>query len=360
MTVDFNPEKPYRLPVLPPSFDFRNPDFLELAALARTDLGELKGYSSGMPNPMLLLSPAIIKESVASSNIENINTTVENVFQQSLFPELERSEDDKEVLRYRDAILNGISQMKELPISRRLIEIVHKSLLKGKNPGVRKNQNQIANLSTGKIIYTPPDPREVSNLLTNLEEFIHADDRIDSLIKCAIVHYQFEAIHPFLDGNGRTGRILMVLYLVSQGLLNYPILYISGYINKHKDKYYDGLLNVTRHGDWNAYILFMLEAFRSQAKETKEVLFKIMELFLIYKDDIQQKLPRIYRADLVEHMFAMPILSPVALGDRLKVHYSTASRYLEKLQGAGFLQDIKYGKYHLFINMKLMAIISDN
>ncbi len=359
MVPAFYPDRPFDLPLLPPPIDFRNPIFFDTALKARTELGEIKGYAAALPNPMLLLSPAIIKESVASSSIENINTTVEKVLQQNIFPDSERDESDKEVLRYRNAISAGFGEMRDLPLSSRLIEIIHGQLMQGKVAGFRKTQNHIQNSQTGKILYTPPPANTIPMYIADLEKFIHEQDGFDPLIKCAVLHYQFEAIHPFLDGNGRTGRILMVLYLIHSGLLNLPILYISGYINEKKAAYYEHLNSVSRDGTWMEYVLFILEGFYTQALATKNVLFRIMGLYEEIKGQLKKNHKKIYNTEMLATMFAAPILSPVGLAEVLKIHYTTATRYLTELREAGLLTDLHSGKYHLFINHRLMKIISD-
>jgi len=325
---------------------------------ARTELGELKGYSHGLPNPMLLLSPAIIRESVASSGIENINTTVEKVLEQQLFPETEQKIENKEVLRYRDAILWGFENMKKVPLGNRLISGIHKELLGERGHGYRTTQNKIENSTSGEVLYTPPPATEIGKLIANWENYIHnEEDGIDPLIKCAIAHYQFEAIHPFGDGNGRTGRILMVLYLVQAGLLNYPILFISGYINKNRSDYYRLLREVTTQENWCEFIEYLLKGFYLQARETKEQLFKVMDLFNAYKTGIKEKCGSIYSADLVEQLFSMPIVTPVRLGSMLNIHYTTATRYLKQLDKEGFLKNQQVGKYQLYINKPLVELL---
>ena len=355
----FNPKIPFDLPKLPPKIDLKDERIYSLLINARAELGELKGYAQSLPNPMLLLSPAIVKESVASSNIENINTTVENVFQQNLFPEIERREPDKEVLRYRNAILMGYDEMKNIPISSRLIELIHRELMREKSYGFRKDQNKIENSGNKETVYTPPSPNMLPDLLSNMEKFIHDESPIDPLIKCAMTHYQFEAIHPFGDGNGRTGRIIMVLQLVHYGVLSLPILYISGYINKNKSEYYRLLNEVTSNGEWLNFIQFILSALHLQAKETKQVLFKIMNLYYNYKDSIKRNHKKIYQSDLVDTMFSSPVLTPVSLGERLNIHYTTATRYLNELKKNGYLKDLEIGRYHFYINNKLMEIINE-
>lgn len=356
--MSFKPTYPFDLPELPPQIDCSNATFTKWLIKARTELGELKGYSHALPNPMLLLSPAIIKESVASSEIENINTTVEKVLQQRLFPEAEQRIENKEVLRYNDAVQYGYENMSKVALSNRLILGIHKVLLKERSHGYRTNQNRIENSLTHEVLYTPPSANEISRLISNWEKYLHnTDDETDPLIKCAIAHYQFEAIHPFGDGNGRAGRILMVLYLVHTELLHYPILYISGYINRNRNDYYRLLRGVTAEGNWCDFIEYMLKGFYLQAKETKEQLFKVRDLFYRYKEEIKKEFPIFYSADLVETMFSFPVITPLKLGALMDIHYTTATRYLKQLTEKKFLDHQQFGKYQLYINKKLMAIL---
>ena len=358
--VAFNPQAPFDLPPLPPSATLRNEQFVDILVKARTELGELNGYSSALPNPLLLLSPAVLRESVASSNIENINTTVEQALQMQLFPEAERKSPDKEVLHYRDAVLWGFESLKRLPISTRLILGIHKHLLPDRSDGFRKTQNKIENSSTGEVLYTPPPAQRIAGLIGNWENFVNDEaERLDPLIKCAIAHYQFEAIHPFVDGNGRVGRILMVLSLIQHKLLSFPILYVSGYINKHRPEYYRLLRDVSARKRWDPFVQFMLNAFHLQARETKEVLLKLMELLQETRERIREDHKKIYSADLVEALFAYPIVTPVKLGKRLDVNYRTASRYLAELAGAKVLSESFVGKYHLYVNKALLNLLRE-
>ncbi|TAH42328.1 MAG: Fic family protein [Bacteroidetes bacterium] len=356
--MSFSAMHPYKLPELPPHFSCNNESIYKALLLARTELAELKGYSSSLPNPMLLLSPAIIKESVASSEIENIHTTVEKVLQQQLFPETEQKIENKEVIRYKDAIITGFEKLNKVPISNRLILSIHKQLLQDRSHGYRKNQNRIENTLTGEVLYTPPSATEIARLISNWEKYIHTvDENVDPLIKCAISHYQFEAIHPFSDGNGRTGRILMVLYLVQEQLLHYPILFISGYINRNRAEYYRLLKQVTEEAKWCEYIEYMLRGFYLQAKETKEQLLKVRDLLSQYKIDIKKKCPNIYSSDLAETLFSFPIITPVKLGSLMGIHYTTATRHLKQLTENKFLHHQSLGKYQLYINKKLLNIL---
>jgi Fic family protein len=353
-----NPTQPYDLPQLPPSLNFKHEKFIDVLLQTRTELGELNGYSRSLPNPLLLLSPAVIRESVASSNIENINTTMQEALQAQLFPESERKTTDKEVLRYRDAVLWGFETLRKLPISTRLILGIQKKLIPAHDTGYRKTQNKIANTTTQVVLYTPPPAQELPRLMGNWENFVNADDDgIDPLVKAAIAHYQFEAIHPFGDGNGRTGRILMVLCMIQQKLLSLPILYISGYINANRAEYYRLLRGVSSDAEWYEWIHFMLKGLHEQAKGTKEVLFKVMNLLEKKREAVRTRHKKIYSADLVEAIFSSPIITPVNLGKRLDINYRTASRYLAELAKGKMLHERYVGKYHLFINKPLLDLL---
>lgn len=356
--MSYDPTYPHDLSLLPPQGKFDSKKITNLVIQARAELGELNGYSFGMPNPLLLLSPAIIKESLASSEIENINTTIIDVLENQLFPEAEQHKPDKEVLRYRNAVFAGFSSLSKHSLSTRAIHEVQKVLLSDAPRGYRQVQNGIKNTLTGKIVYMPPVAAKIPELMGNLEIYMNNKRKtIDPLVACAISHYQFEAIHPFGDGNGRTGRILMVLNLVYSGILRYPILFISGYINRNKSEYYHRLLEVTTKGSWEEYIIFILKGFKLQAKETKSLLFKIMSSYFNLKKTLKKNHKKIYSADLAEAISSYPIITPVKLASELGIHYTTASRYLYELSKAGLMTERKYGKYHLFANKVLLSII---
>lgn len=356
--MSFHSHTPFDLPLLPPRADLDDLHRHRILLLARTELAELKGFAHALPNPMLLMSPAILREAVASSNIENINTTMVEALQMQLFPEANQRQADKEVFRYREAALWGYGQLKEIPISTRLILGIQKQLLP-ESYGFRTTQNRIVNSATGEILYTPPSASEISVLMGNLENYIHSETpEIDPLVKAAITHYQFEAIHPFGDGNGRTGRILMILQLIHEEILHYPILYISGYINLHRTEYYHLLRKVSLSNDWHGFILYMLKGFYEQARSTKESLFAVMDLYGKAKEDMRQKLPKTYSADLVDVLFSYPIITPTTLAEKLSIHRRTAARYLEDLKTHHFLSDQVMGKFHLYINKSLIELFS--
>jgi len=357
--MSFDPTYPHRLAPLPPQTAVANTDFGDLLIKTRVELAELKGACGQIPNPLLLMSPAIIRESVASSNIENINTTLADVLQWQLFPEAEQRQPDKEVLRYREAMNWGFENAEKLALSSRLITGIQKRLIPDGNGQYRREQNQIANLSSRESLYTPPIASDIPNLIGNWENYANSlDNSLDPLIRVIISHYQFEAIHPFRDGNGRTGRILMILHLIQYDLLQFPVLYISGYINQHRSEYYNHLLAVTKDQNWHGFIEYMLEGFYTKAMETHDDLKKITLLFDQIKEQIRSENKKMYGLDLVEALFTYPVITPTKLASELNMHYTTTSRYLAQLTEMGILKEAFVGKHHLFANHKLLKILS--
>jgi Fic family protein len=357
--MSFDPTYPHPLAPLPPKSAIRNADFGDLLLKARVELAELKGASGQIPNPLLLIVPVIIRESVASSNIENINTTLADVLQWQLFPEDEQRQPDKEVLRYREAMNWGFDNYNKYALSSRLITGIQSRLMPDGNGQYRREQNQIANLASRESLFTPPIASDIPALISNWENYVNAtDESIDPLIRAAIAHYQFEAIHPFRDGNGRTGRILMVLQLIQSGLLQFPVLYISGYINQHRSEYYRRLLAVTTDGKWHEFIEYMLTGFYDKARETREDLTKITRLLDEVKERVKVENKKIYSAELVEALFTYPVITPTKLASQLSKHYTTTSKYLVQLTEMGILKEAVVGKYHLFANHKLLKVLS--
>jgi Fic family protein len=350
---------PFIPPPLPPGIDFASKELVRVLFEARSALGELNGFSFAVPNPLLLLTPSIIRESVESSRIENINSTVEQALQGYLFPEEERRQPDKEVLRYRDAILWGWGELPRLPIGHRLICGIFEKLLPSYGGEYRKLPNAIQNSLTGEVIYTPPPADQIADLMAVWERFQNdASEDIDPLVRAVLLHYQFEAIHPFPDGNGRTGRILLVLSLVQDGFLKLPILYLSAFINRNRSRYYELLSAVTERGAWMDWILFLLGGIVEQARGTTATLQKVSALYQKQRDRIRALKGRIASLEIAEQIFLNPILSPVNLGRSLEVHYTTASRYLKSLEEAGILEHVEYGKYQLYVHRELIEVIN--
>ena len=327
---------------------------------ARAFIAELNGYCVALPNPLLVLSPSVIKESLASSEIENIQTTLVDALKNALFPSLEQRQPDKEVLRYKEAIMWGYKQIKDgLPIVSRIITGVQGELIPSSKLQYRTNQNVIWNPSTKEILLVSPKTADLPELIKDWEIFVNKNhENLDPLIKIAIAHFQFESIHPFDDGNGRTGRILMVLDLIQSQLLELPVLYLSGYIAKNKSRYYEGLQSVRKTKNWDFYLDFMLDVFLEQAIETKKVFIEIIGLFQKQKVDLKNRLPKIYSRELLEAIFISPVLTPISLGKNLGIHYTTASRYLKQLESLGILFNQKLGKNQFYTNIELIKILS--
>lgn len=357
--MSFDPTCPHPLAPLPPQVKLASVDFGDLLIQARVELAELKGACGQIPNPLLLTSPAVIQESVASSNIENINTTLAEVLQWQLFLEMEQRAPDKEVLRYREAMGWGFRNIEAYALSSRVITGIQEQLIPDGNGAYRREQNRIVNLANQQSLYTPPPAQDIPRLIGNWENYVNApDESLDPLICAIISHYQFEAIHPFRDGNGRTGRILIILQLVQSGLLALPVLYISGYINRNRSDYYRHLLAVTTDGNWHGFVEYMLRGFQSQARETREDLKKITILLDELKNQVRTTNRKLYSADLVEALFTYPIISPTKLASVLGMHYTTTSKYLAQLADMGILKETMVGRYHLFANHRLLSILS--
>ena len=364
--LHFNPETPFMLTKLPPSINIQNNanfmDIMEIYHTAQKNISELNGTLREIENPHLLLSLFYLNESIQSSAVENIYTTIDSALEDEIKPEEERNSVNKEVIRYRKAIMVGYKYMKKYELSSRTIKEIHKKLniQKGVPGEFRQKQNYIANKKTnGKsvIIYTPPEMIYINKLLGNWETFTHHNKNFFPLIKTAICHYQFEAIHPFLDGNGRTGRILLVLQLVLEKMLDIPILFISGYLNQYDQKYKDLLLNITQKGDWWSFIQFMLKGYTIQAEQTQKSLLKLKNAQgelkrRLYENNLGIRESNI--SHIVKHIFYYPITHAVHMEKQTKIHWQTCSKYLAAMAKAEILKFKKTGRYKIYINSRAL------
>lgn len=355
--MTFNPNYPFNLPLLPPDLkqeDLFEPELVQLTIKANRAIGELNGLCRAIPNPYpILMNIPILQEAMSSSAIEGIHTTVETLLEDQIKLDKEKDPASKEALRYKEALHKGFESLKDYKsLPTRVILNIHGQLIP--NGGHFKKQgNKIAKGT--KTIYTPPAPTQINNLMSNWESYINSSNRkIDSLVKIAISHYQFEAIHPFLDGNGRTGRILVVLQMVLYKLLDWPVLYVSGYLIKNRQKYYSCLLNITKSSDWLAFIKYMMQAFYEQAEVTQKVITNIIEEKNKMKQTLKSKHKSIYNYELLEYLFAHPVAYPTAMGKKLNITYQTASKYLSDLEKAGLLLKKRSGKYMFYYNFKLL------
>ncbi|APC91164.1 MloA protein, putative [Francisella sp. MA067296] len=322
-------------------------------------LAELNGLSNVIPNRSILINSLVLQEAKDSSEIENIITTHDELYRSSLDIDVS-SPNAKEVQNYREALLTGYNLIKENGyLSVNFIKTIQEVLEKN-NAGIRTQMGtSLKNQKTGEVIYTPPqDYQEIIDLMSNLETYINTDSNdIDDLVNMAIIHYQFESIHPFYDGNGRTGRIINLLYLIMKDLLDIPILYLSNYIIKHKHDYYRLLQEVKTKDNWQGWILFMLDSVEVTAKDTIELINKIKNLISSTKLTIKSKVSKIYSKDLIEILFEHPYTKIDFLMTRLDITRQTASKYLKQLCDIGILEEANIGKYKYFINIELYSLL---
>jgi Fic family protein len=356
----FNPEYPFNdLPLLSPSVDLETPLILKACIEANKELAKLKMAERLIPNQTVLINSIPLLESQASSAIENIVTTTDELFEYAKdFQSSSMSSATKETLRYREALYTGYRSLQTRPLSIAMIcEIC--STIRQVETEVRKLPGTaLINDLTRKKIYTPPEGEELlRQLLTNWQDYLHQKNDIDPLIKLAVQHYQFEAIHPFSDGNGRTGRIINLLYLIEQGLLDTPILYLSGYIIQHKTEYYEKLLKITSHGAWQDWILYFLKAITETAKWTTEKILAIQKLIEDACNFIKSQAPTIYSKELVELLFIQPYVRISNLMEMNLAKRDTASKYLKTLCEIGFVYEIKRGRDKLFINHQFLDLL---
>lgn len=360
----FRADKPYNdLPHLPPHQDLETKVILKLCIKARTALAVLKQAAKLIPNQAMLINIIPMLEAQGSSEIENIVTTADKLFQYA-YDDHVADHATKEALRYRTALYDGINAIKERPLTANTALEVCRTI-KGTEIGIRHNKGTILQNSMGEVIYTPPDnPENISKLLSNWESFLHTDgdddDALDPLVKMAIAHYQFEAIHPFFDGNGRTGRVINILYLIEKELLELPILYLSRYIIKNKAGYYNGLRGVTEQQDWQTWLIYMLSAIQETSEWTTNKILAIKELHENTAQLIKEKATNIYSHELVNIIFEMPYCRIINLIDKEIAKRQTASTYLRTLVEIGILQEVQVGKEKLFINMKLMMLLHND
>lgn len=356
----FQPDEPYNdLPLLPPDADIESAAILKKNVQASRALSELKGVITTLPNPAIFIDTIQLQEAQASSAIENITTTNDELFKQTVANKKVDSPAMKEVLHYKDALWYGLQALEKKPLltTNLFIELVQ--IVKVHKAGIRNIPGtQLSNPATGNVVYTPPQGEVViRQKLKNLEDFIHGEDGIDPLIKMAIIHYQFEAIPPFFDGNGRTGRIILLLYLKITGLLDPPVLFLSRYILENKDSYYQSLRSVTEQNDWQGWILYMLDMIEVTAKKNRQRILEIKALMDRMGAEIKTKLPRVYSRELMEILFRLPYTKRRVLQEEGLGNLKTAGNYLKDLERAGFLKSEQVGKERLYLNHQLLEIL---
>lgn len=363
--MSYNRDLPYNtLPDLPPQADLETTEIFKLCIQANKLLAELKGYCRTLPNPNLLLNTIILQESKESSAIENIVTTQDELYKASL-SDTDRIKNPaaKEVIQYREAMYWGLEQIlkTELITTNLLVGIMQK--LRATDEGIRKNTGtKLANPNTKGVVYTPPEGEQnIREKLAQLEKFINDDSysNLDPLVKMALIHYQFEAIHPFTDGNGRTGRILNVLYLINKDLLGLPILYLSRYIIQNKPDYYRLLKEVTEKNNWTDWVKFVVQGVGETAAMTLKKINAILELKEQAQPVIKEILKSSYSKELLDLLYSYPYIKISVLEEHEIAKRQTAAEYLKKLENGGLLSAIKFGKEVYYINDRLMNVLAE-
>jgi Fic family protein len=346
---------------LPPTFELETKQVLKSTASAHRYLAELKGISGTIPNKGILINTLMLQEAKDSSAIENIMTTHDEMYKAELFNNLVGSPAAKEVQNYAQALKAGYTLVKQNQLlTCRHIQMIQE-ILEGNDAGFRKLPGtNLKNPATGKTVYVPPqDPSVILSLMSNLENYINNDalSNVDPLVKMAVIHYQFESIHPFYDGNGRTGRIINLLYLVLKGMLDIPVLYLSQYIIETKSDYYRLLQSVHNTNNWEEWILYMLKGIEVTSKQTITVIKEIKELMQEYKNIIRDKF-NFYSQDLLNNLFYHPYTKIELLVKSLQITRLTAAKYLESLSNSGLIEKHKIGRNNYYINRPLCKLLS--
>lgn len=358
--MNFDPTRPFNdLPDLPPAVDIETKAVLKACVGARAALAALRQATALIPNPAVLINSIPLLEAQASSEIENIVTTTDALFRYAQLESLAPDPATKEALRYRTALRAGFESLSKRPLTTRTAEEVC-STIKNVRMTVRKVPGtKLANETTGEVIYTPPEVESrLRDKLANWELFMHDSRDIDPVIRMAVAHYQFEAIHPFTDGNGRTGRILNLLMLVEQGLLDKPVLYLSHHIVKNKAAYYDGLIAVTKRDAWEPWILYMLSAVESTAEWTLAKIEAVRRLVEHTADYARKAMPKQYSRELIDLIFVQPYCRIENVVEAEIAKRQTASTYLHQLKKVGVLQEKQVGTHKLFLNTRFLKLLT--
>jgi Fic family protein len=358
--LSYQKNQPYNnLPPLPPNVELETLSVLKLCIEARSQLAELKQLGERIPNQSILINTIPLLEAQASSEIENIVTTNDQLFRFAEEGEQQADLATKEALRYRTALKDGFSSLATRPLSAATAVAVCRTI-KNTDLDIRRVPGTtLANAESGDVIYTPPvGERVIREKLANWETFLHEETDLDPLVRMAVAHYQFEAIHPFTDGNGRTGRILNILFLCEQDLISIPVLYLSAFINRNKAEYYNLLMSVTSDGNWTDWIEYMLEGVRTTAQDTCRRIGAINDLRHQVSTEIREALPKIYSHELVEQLFAQPYTRISNIVNAGIAKRQTASTYLQALCDAGILEEHALGKEKLFQFPRLVQVLT--
>lgn len=351
----------YKISLLPLVEDIESKAVLKKCAKAHQALAELKGLVATIPNESILINTLSLQEAKDSSAIENIITTHDELFKSDIFAQQFITLAAKEVFNYASALQDGFSQVKQhgLLTCNDIKKI--QAAIEQKNAGFRtQSGTTLKNEQTGAVIYSPPQKHdEIVEHMSNLEQFINNDEccEWDDLVKMAVIHHQSESIHPFYDGNGRTGRVINVLYLIKQDLLTLPVLYLSRYINQHKQDYYRLLQSVREDQNWEPWLLFILEAVEQTSRQTIILIKDIKSLMQEYKIQLREQLPKIYSQDLLNNIFRHPYTKIEFVMTDLQVHRNTAAKYLDALLELGLLSKHKLGKDNFYLNEALFQLL---
>ncbi len=353
----------YKIPKLSLDFDVETKAILKKTVAARSALAELKGAARSIPNESILLSTLSLQEAKDSSAIENIITTHDELYQGDYQKKEFKSVASKEVHNYAEALRWGFVTVKQMGIltNNHIIQI--QSTLEENDAGFRKVPGtELKNEQTGETVYTPPQNYDdIMEYMSNLVQYINDDELSDwdPLVKMAIIHHQFESIHPFYDGNGRTGRIINILYLVKEGLLNLPILYISRYINDNKAEYYRLLQKVRTENAWEEWIIYILDGVEKTSLQAIKIIEGIKNLMQSHKERIRTELPKIYSQDLLNNLFYHPYTKIDFLIEETGISRKTATKYLDELDKIGIVSKQKIWKDNYYINTDLFNLFQN-
>jgi cell filamentation protein, protein adenylyltransferase len=364
--MHFSADKPFNaLPDLPPRVELETSRVLKANTRASRALAELKGRTHTIPNPTILLNTLALQEAKLSSEIENIFTTNDELFRglAANGHAADLSPHAKEVLHYRDALWHGVDIIRKRPFLSTNLAIDLVNIIKQNKAGIRKLPGtKLQNPETKEVIYTPPQGEDlIRRKMANLEKFSNdSSTDLDPLVRVGVAHYQFEAIHPFFDGNGRAGRILIILQLIMNGLLEIPILFLSRFIIENKAQYYRSLRTVTEHGDWEAWLLYMLEAIEQTARATTQKILAIHDLLADTREKAKAALPKpVFSKELIELIFEQPYCKIRFLEQRGIAKRLTATKYLRSLEKAGLVVPVRKGKELIFVNHHLWRLLTD-
>ena len=350
----------HSIQTLPLQQELESRAVLKAVAAAHRRLAELKGVARSIPNETILISTLTLQEAKDSSAIENIITTHDELFRAELFIEQLTSPTAKEVQNYAFALRHGFELVRNSKILSEANIIAIQEVLEQNRAGYRKLPGtELKNVQTGQTVYTPPqDYDSIKTLMNNLTLFINDDSLsdLDPLVKLAIIHHQFESIHPFYDGNGRTGRIINILYLVIRDLLDLPILYLSGYIIENKSEYYRLLQSVRETDNWESWVIFILRGVEQTAGETIFLVEQIRSMMTKYKQGLRKDLPKLYSQDLLNNLFRHPYTKIEFVEEELGVSRKTASLYLRQLVEKGYLKLLKIGRSNFYLNEPLFNL----